>query len=681
MKLLIAVPCLFLILLSLLFQTNPRFVPLAPIDASTALVVNMIPPELSDEHGQNSDPFLAVSHGAALIIGAANYPAAAQKKPPLFQSADYGRNWRVLSSVLPVKTVENQTYCFAGNGTNFYGAITGSTEAGRTFLVVRGTDLSGDKPLEIISTSSVIGDQPFLQARKSDAGDSIYIGELYLGSKPDVSLATAAVRVLTPGQTEFTIVPVEARPLPASGQDAPAVRPALAANDDTVYVAFIRWQSIDGPETGGEIVVVRDDGDAATKSFRSLIDPGDRKTGRLVATNQTFQLNKSLGQQKIGPNLAMAVHPQNKEIVYLCWGSYDTEQKIYQLHLRVSLNGGQNWSNTSLPPIPSAVNPALAVAEDGSAGFLYQQLVADPKGEVWETHFRQQDAGSAVWSDLRLSSFPTAVEPKKEKTDGDPYLAYRLNLIASDGVFYGAFSAPNIPEPQYFPQGVRFQRKYANGKLFSNNEKEVPFSIDPYFFSVSKPRTGPASSAGTPSPPQAPVVSKWATNISTWALPIVTLLLIGALLWFARRQPKKWESALQEQLKVHGPALLNFDGYLTGHFMDNSGNIIDKMRQDSSCVLRVEVTNQKPSEPWHELIDLTGGLDAPQVEFRIVIDSSQLQVEPTIGVITVPVKGRSERDFAVKPKPNKADNSRVFVQLFQRTSLIQVMELQLLIIE
>src|SRR6185312_7164151 len=103
----------------------PRFVPLTPTDGSTALVVNMIPQELSDEHGQNSDPFLAVSPGAALMIGAANSTASAQTKPPLFQSSDYGKNWQVLSSVLPFKTVENQTYSFSGKGTNFYGAVTG----------------------------------------------------------------------------------------------------------------------------------------------------------------------------------------------------------------------------------------------------------------------------------------------------------------------------------------------------------------------------------------------------------------------------------------------------------------------------------------------------------------------------------------------------------------------------
>lgn len=679
MKILIAVQCLFLILFSLLFQSDSRFVPLAPIDASTALVVNMIPPELSDEHGQNSDPFLAVSPGAALIIGAANYPATANTKTPLFRSSDYGKNWSALFSVLPTTAVENQTYCFSGNGTSFYGAITGTTEAGRNFLVVRGTDLSGNKSLDTISTSSQISDQPYLQARQTDGRESVYIGELALRSSLDVKQAMAAVRVLTPSQPQFIVVPIEARPLPGSGQDAPAVRPALAANDGTVYVAFIRWQTIDGPVTPGEIVVVRDDGDGATKTFQSLIDPQDRKPGRLVATNQTFQLDQSFGQQDNVLDLAIAVHPQNSAIVYLCWGSYDTAQKTYQLHLRVSSDRGESWSNDLLPPIPSAVNPALAVAEDGSVGFLYQQFVTNPKGEVWETHFRQQDAGSTVWSDLKLSSFPTAIEPKKEKTEGVPYLAYRLNLIASGGVFYGAFSAPNIPESQYFPQGVRFQRRYGNGKLISNDEKtEVPFSIDPYFFSISKPRTAPAPEA---SPTPSPSAARFVNFFSPWALLVATILVIAALVLFARRQPKKWESALQEQLKGHAPVLLNFNGYLTGRFIDHSGNTIDKIRQDSTCVLRVEVTNQEPSDSSHELIAITGGKDAAQIEFRIVIDSSQLEIDPALGVMPVPVKGQNHRDFTVKPKPDKPDNRRVFVQLFQRTSLIQVMELQLQVIE
>src|SRR5207237_968333 len=125
----------------------------------------------------------------------------------------------------------------------------------------------------------------------------------------------------------------------------------------------------------------------------------------------------------------------------------------------------------------SATNPAVAVAEDGTVGFLYQRLVeAGTSRERWETHFQWSPDGSPGWEDMALTSFPTSKEPAVQF---QPYLGDKIDLLSLGDAFYGVFSAPNIPDPSYFPQGVQFQRKYRDGELLSLDEATpVAISID-----------------------------------------------------------------------------------------------------------------------------------------------------------------------------------------------------------
>jgi hypothetical protein len=213
------------------------------------------------------------------------------------------------------------------------------------------------------------------------------------------------------------------------------------------------------------VIVTRDDdGTIGHSPFRSLIDPVDGKPGRIVAQKRVFPFQAKLGQQRIGSSLSLAVDPNDSATVYLAWADLDAATKSYTIHLRKSKDRGLNWSKDLLA-IPSATNPAIAVSDAGTIGFLYQQLRLPGKHNArWETHFQSSPDGYSAWTDITLAAFPTGKEPKAAY---DPYLGDKIHLLAVADHFYGCFSAPNIPQRRYFPQGVHFQRRHRNGELLS----------------------------------------------------------------------------------------------------------------------------------------------------------------------------------------------------------------------
>jgi hypothetical protein len=688
MKLLIGTT-LFSLLLFVVLQgpspnPEPTFIPLgpdgnntnyilAPAPNSSALVVNMIPKGWSDEASQNSDPFLARSRTNGLLIAAANFPTASNGgRTQLLSSSGDGSSWNSIALPVEMTRVDSQTYSLSGTD-KLYGAVAGQKNAEDVFSVIQLLDITKPETAQSISKSTgrEVGNQPFIQTRTSESKEEIYVGELYLGTLGNVELGTAAVRVSIGGEP-FKLYGVESRTFSSrGGQDAPAVRTALAANDRTVYVAFLRWSKLAGSKITGEVVITRDDhATTGPKPFSALIDAKDNLPGRFVEVDRTFLLGQSLGQQPIGADLALAVDPRQSDRVYLCWGDDDPVTKIHQLHLRVSFDRGQNWSNDLLM-IPSAINPALAVSETGVVGFLYQQLTSD--GAVWETHFRQLQ-GSGERPPIVLSSFPTRIEPKKQGGKDEPYLGYRLNLISHAGSFYGTFSAPNNPESKYFPQGVSFQREYGGGKLFSadGKEREISPSIDPYFFRIMGP--GPDSfNMISPTPSGTPASAEASWVVANWVPSFVVGLLVaaGLLVWSAFRVPKKVDRHIDQRLKAQVIGLINFSGFLTARYTDIAGNLIEETKVGTACFLKVIVTKQGSGEPWQESIELTGGHDKPEVDFRVVLDSSDFTVKPERALLAVPVTGAKDTQFELTA-PDKPGDYRIYVQLYQRTTLVQV---------
>src|SRR4029078_9432537 len=64
----------------------------------------------------------------------------------------------------------------------------------------------------------------------------------------------------------------------------------------------------------------------------------------------------SLGQDRLGGDLAIAIDPRNADNVYLVWGEVLANQPV--LHVTRSTNGGQQWS-ANLYTIVNAKNPGL----------------------------------------------------------------------------------------------------------------------------------------------------------------------------------------------------------------------------------------------------------------------------------------------------------------------------------
>jgi hypothetical protein len=250
-----------------------------------------------------------------------------------------------------------------------------------------------------------------------------------------------------------------------------------------VYAAFFGWRKFDGKTATSDIVVVRDDAAATGASpFQVLKDPSDKQPGVIVVKNAQIPWSNAaaLGQERIGSTLSIAVDPNNSAIVYVCWADKGSKGDIYTLHVRRSTDRGATWSKTDLPgtTIHNATNCALAVANNGVVGFLYQQLA----GRRWVTHLVQSHDGFMTSRDFVLATVP-ADQPVGQFL---PYLGDYDYLLSVGNEFRGVFCANNTPDFANFPQGVTYQRAadFSAKTLNDGSGNPVPISIDPFYFSV-----------------------------------------------------------------------------------------------------------------------------------------------------------------------------------------------------
>jgi len=255
------------------------------------------------------------------------------------------------------------------------------------------------------------------------------------------------------------------------------------ANDGTVYAAFFGWRKFDGKTATSDVVVVRDDAAATgAKPFQALKDPSDKKTGSLIVKKVSIPWSNAptLGQERIGSTLSIAVDPNNSSTVYVGWADQGNKGDIYTVHVRRSTDRGVTWSKTDLPrtTISNATNIALAVANNGVVGLLYQQL----SNGRWVTHLMQSHDGFTTAQDLVLATVP-ADAPTQQFL---PYLGDYDYLLSVGNEFRGVFCANNTPDFANFPQGVTYQRAADfNSKTLNDGAGNlVPISIDPFYFSV-----------------------------------------------------------------------------------------------------------------------------------------------------------------------------------------------------
>lgn len=332
-------------------------------------------------------------------------------------------------------------------------------------------------------------DQPWVIADTVTASgadrDRVFIGNNDFHHKPRTP-QTATVDVsadarTAPAPAGFAPVGIEQRT--PSGQDGPPVRLALHP-DGTVYAAFESWRTNDGGQPISnvtfDVVVTRDDsaGVGATP-FQDLKDATDSSPGQRVATDRFVAFNDTMGQERLGGDLTIAVDPNDANSVWIAWcdrvgGQGGTDNT---LHVQHSADRGQSWKQVR-DDVADAKNPSLAVNSAGLVGLVYQQFannqwttVLEVTADSWQTSPETNVLHQAP------ANVPVAI--------GLPYLGDYLRLLAVGTDFFGVFAGNNTPDNANFPVGVTYQRNadFTTQQLLNlDGVTAVPVSIDPFFF-------------------------------------------------------------------------------------------------------------------------------------------------------------------------------------------------------
>jgi hypothetical protein len=460
----------------------------APASAQVS-IVNMVPASNSGETSRDAEPNLAVDPASPLMLaGSAFTPDPnGTLSGVLYFSIDGGQTWNLTNAFVPASAQLGcvTTYCditlrFGGTSHALYAS----------FLVVNGsgnTDLSigaianistNARTFTSLQTSAGTGggfaDQPWVEAATVQPNDHTYAGYNDIRLSNNTASTDLSLNPVPPPPSGFNATVVDTTN--TCSQDAPSVRPAVHQSG-TVYVTFYRWT---GSCSTADIIVVRDDNwGTGPNPFQALQDSVTHTAGQRVATSITLG-SGSLGSQRIGSQLAIAVDPNNNQTVYTAWG----DGSPYKLHVRRSTNGGQTWSN-DLRTINSATNPGLAINNQGKVAFLYQALVNPGSGNRWRTHLERTTNAFSNVQDLILADVPD----QSGSYGGSNPIGDYDNVVAQGADFYGVFSAFNTADNANFPNVVSYLRfaDFNLHKLYADSGHTIAIndSIDPFFFHVS----------------------------------------------------------------------------------------------------------------------------------------------------------------------------------------------------
>lgn len=470
-------------------------------------IVDVIPGSMSGESRQDVGASIAVNPNNTneIVIAALTADPNGGPNAPVFVSTDGGTTWSAKTIVPgngPTGT-NGITVKYARTSNELYAGIV-KGNAPNELAILRTTNPAAGAVMTSLDSGGEV-EQPYVAATTvlsgPDAGkDRLYVGLNDLtGANQWSSGLTSSIRQTMDAKSSapvFNSIPLDRRAkTPGALQDltpprnGPQVRPAVH-KDGTVYAVFYSWKT--WADSGqvialvtSDVVVVRDDSwGQSADPYGSLLDSGDGQAGQRVAKNVPLEFNGTLGFERVGGDLSIAVDPTNSSVVYVAWQEWQegsgSQPDIFWLQLRRSVDRGQTWSKAGLSPIPNAKSPGLAVNDKGQVGLIYQQLTGSGNSQRWETHLAFSE-NSIQWSDTVLATVIA--------TNYTPFYAFvgdYTNIMTVGNNFYGVFCAFNNPASKYWPQGVTFQRNHNYNALFGNDDlTPVAPSIDPFFFETA----------------------------------------------------------------------------------------------------------------------------------------------------------------------------------------------------
>jgi hypothetical protein len=452
-------------------------------------VINMVPKSLSGETNQDSEPNLAVDPANPLHIAATAFTSDPLSGPlaPVYVSTDGGHTWALNLMAPGGSSTADITLHFGSASHVLYAGILRQDDLDQAIL--RAANFTAPGAMTVLQDRAN-EDQPWVEAITASAvpgsPDRIYVGNNDFNTTPQSATVDLSQNAAT-APPPAGVAPHGVCSRTPGSQNGPPVRPVVHP-DGTVYTVSVDWHQAyfgNGNYTS-DIVVCRDDnwGQGATP-FTALVDPGDLKAGFRVGAGVTTPWQNGvsfLAQERGGNHVAIAVDPRDSSTVYVAWADYPGGNPPLTMHVQRSTTRGTTWSG-DLRVVDNCINPALAVDEKGSVGFLYQTLTE--AGKRWETRLETSDDGfSGAWKTWVLSSTPSNAPVRAFF----PYLGDYVRLQAMGSTFYGVFCANNRPDHANFPNGVVYQRNanFSTHTLLDVDDvTPVPISIDPFFFKVA----------------------------------------------------------------------------------------------------------------------------------------------------------------------------------------------------
>lgn len=478
---------------------------LSTVAAAQNRLVNMIPQNRSGDRNQDSEPTLAIDPanysrmaGSAFTWDNLTQSPMTTNTAPIYVSSDRGATWTMayivpstIGSGFPTGDI-NLTFGSTLSGAPLhetgwlYGGILNASLPGFPMSVLRAQDfLDVATVMSTLDTRTGNVDQPHTKALSGLAGPDTGQDKLYVGFNNGFGCGAPGGRTSTLDVSQSTSLAsptfgldlIEDRNTACQDGFAQVPAPHL---DGTVYAAFIHdWNGTP------RVVAVRDNSwGHGVPPFNDLKDPSDLVAGRFVTPGITIQ-SGTMGQQRLGAsNLSIAVDPRDSSRVYLAWGDSGGINSE-NIHVRRSINYGQDWSASDLLTVTNAMNPEIAINSLGTVGVLYQRVVSNH----WETHLvRTTDADATLFDTPGVLLANTDATQPLNTIASRVYVGDYASLVAAGKNFFGMFSASNYPDTSTFLTGVVFQRyhDFAAHKLYADagHTTEVPTSIDPYFFEV-----------------------------------------------------------------------------------------------------------------------------------------------------------------------------------------------------